>query len=162
MGAIIAGDDRPICWTPLSPERSTSASTAHNNTPRKERILRGDGVLEESRLSSKLLLHFYIKSQLECQMSFQPSPDTARQGLRRMRGRRREASWVSHKKEKNKASNSSVCQHTGTLSHHLHLMGLCIRVIPLASLGEGIQPEPFALTGKEQHVILHLIATVST
>lgn len=38
-----------------------------------------DGILEGRWLSSKLLLNFYIKSQLECQMSFQPSPDTARQ-----------------------------------------------------------------------------------
>lgn len=39
----------------------------------------------------------------------------------------------------------------------------CVEELPLWPFwGEGILPKLFALTGKEQHVILHLIATVSS
>lgn len=75
MGSIITKDDRPICWTPLSPEMPWQTITI----PSKNSEFWRDSVLEGRWLSSKLLLNFYIKSQLECQMSFQPSPDTARQ-----------------------------------------------------------------------------------
>lgn len=65
-----------------------------------------DGVLEGSWLSSKLLLHFYIKSQLECQMSFQPSPDTERQCAeknKRRRGGERDCNGVTTGEKKKKA-----------------------------------------------------------
>lgn len=59
MGSIITGDDRPICRTPLSPERSTGATTTHNNTLRKHRIQKGQCLRGELTLFKALitLLH---------------------------------------------------------------------------------------------------------
>lgn len=81
-----------------------------------------DGILEGRWLSSKLLLNFYIKSQLECQMSFQPSPDTARQCAEKNKeGSKRNGMGVTIAKKKTtkKPPIWLFCQHTGTL-HHLH------------------------------------------
>lgn len=50
-----------------------------------------------------------------------------------------------------------------TLAHSsISVKWVCVEELPLWPFsGEGILPKPSALTGKEQHVILHLIATVS-
>lgn len=107
----------------LSPERSAGASKTHNNSLRKHWILKGWHFLEGgSWLSSKLLLHFYIKSQLECQMSFPPSPDTARQCTEKNKEEEWERLHECHNNSrgKNKAKNvPRCCWYIGTL-HHIH------------------------------------------
>lgn len=77
-------------WAPSSPRTTGQYVGRHSHRraasepqrpitiPSKNTEFYRDSVLEGSWLSSKLLLHFYIKFQPECQMSFQPSPDTER------------------------------------------------------------------------------------
>lgn len=69
MGSIITKDDRPISWTPLSPERSTGASMTHNNTLQKQWILKGrhfggggeDGSLQSSYYTFTLNLSLSVR-----------------------------------------------------------------------------------------------------
>lgn len=95
-------------WAPSSPRTTGQYVGRHSHRreapvpqqpitiPSENSEFWGDGVLKGSWLSSKLLLHFYIKSQLECQMSFQPSPDTARQcAQRNKRGSERDCTGVT-------------------------------------------------------------------
>lgn len=96
-------------------------------------------------------------------MSFQPSPDTARQCAEKNKeGSKRNGMGVTiAKKKRPKKSGffASTLAHS-TISMKWEECGGELSLWPFS--GEGILPKPFALTGKEQHVILHLIATVSS
>lgn len=88
-------------------------------------------------------------------MSFQPSPDTARQCAEKNKeGSKRNGMGVTMAKKKRPKKSgffASTLAHS-TISMKWEECG-----------GElSLRPQPFALTGKEQHVILHLIATVSS
>lgn len=101
-------------------------------------------------------------------MSFQPFTDTGRQcAERNERGIERDCIGVKTEKRKGKKKKKReklFFFFANTMVHTtISIKWDCAQELSLRPFsGEGIQPEPFTLTGKEQHVILHLIATVSS
>lgn len=97
-------------------------------------------------------------------MSFQPSPDTARQcAEKNKRGSERDCIGVTTETKKMKLATTFFL-FASTLAHStISIKWDCAEDLSLWPFsGESILPKPFTLTGKEQHVILHLIATVSS
>ena len=99
-------------------------------------------------------------------MSLQPSHDTARQCVqRRIKGGGGGVNvWVSQQETKKETSSNFFFLFASTLAHStISIKWDCAEELSLWPFsGEGILAQAFALTGKEHHVILHLIATVSS
>lgn len=112
MGSIITKDDRPISWTPLSPERSTGASMTHNNTLQKQWILKGrhfGGGGEDGSLQSS---YYTFTLNLSLSVRWAPSPLLTQRGSIQERIRVGEKLHRCHnmikKKKKDKKWNFAI------------------------------------------------------